>query len=273
MSNRTTLAVVLLLLAPGSSGCDGTRSVPTSPSPSVPTAPVPPAIRLDTVAGTVYDTAFRRLTGASVEVLDGPDAGRMTTTTASGEFSLSGNFDETTRFRIARPGYASITLLHPHGYIDFYLVSSEAPVNLTGEYEMTFTADPSCAGIPESVRTRTYRASITPTSFERVPAGMAFGLSLEGVGALDNPAIGVSGDAVGFRLFNDGFPFIVERVTSDLYLTITGWAEVADWSAGGPVISVPFDGWIAALNGPPMPGTQTGGNCKSEHHTLTISRR
>ena len=273
MSNRTAAALVVLLLTPGLSGCDGTRTVPTGPTPSPPVVPPSPPTPLDTVRGTVYDTAFRRLAGATVEVLDGPHAGTIATTSPRGEFALSGAFDQATRFRAASSGYVPATMLHPHGYIDYYLVSNTPPIPIAGEYELTFVVDPSCTGIPDSLRTRTYSASITPGSFDRIPAGMVFDLMLEGVGALDNPAIGVAGSAVGFRLFNDGYPFIVERVAPDLYLAITGWAEVSAWSAEPPDIAVPFDGWIAVLEGPPMTGARERANCKSHGHQLVIGRR
>ena len=274
MFKRTaTVLLLLLLMTPGMTGCERTRPAPTGPSPSLPVAPLPPAASLDTVSGTVYDTAFRRLAGATVEVLDGPNAGRVATTTSTGVFTLSGAFDQSTRFRVGRVGYVPVTLLHPHGHIDYYLVSAVPPVNVTGEYELTFVVDPSCPGLPDSVRTRRYTAAITPGSFDRIPAGMVFALTLDGVGALDDPAIGVAGDAVGFRLFNDGYPFVVERVAPHLYVTITGWAQVPAWSAAGAVISVPFEGWITALDGPPMSGARERGNCKSERHRLEISRR
>jgi hypothetical protein len=266
------------VLALAVSACDGTRAVPTGPSQSPSPGPPPPASSraiwgtVYAIWGTVYDTAFRPLAGATIEVLDGPQAGAKATTASNGEYELSGTFEPTTRFRAASDGYLPYTVVHPHGYHDFYLVSSTPPVSISGEYEMTFVVDPDCVGIPDSVRTRSYRAFVTPASWERVPAGMVFNLTLDGVSPLDNPSIGVAGDAVGFRLFNDGYPFIVEQLERNLYLTITGWALVPAWSSEGPLISVAFDGWISALNGPPLQSVVIG-NCRSERHRLLIRRR
>ena len=271
MWNRSFVAMLIVALMSASAGCDGPRAAPTRPGLPDAQPPVTPVVPANTVMGTVYDTAFRRVAGATVEVLDGPHAGMIATTAASGEFVLSGTFDQSTRFRAAGAGYLPATMLHPHGHIDFYLVSSTPPVNVAGEYELTFMTDPSCTGIPESVRTRTYEASIRPGSFARIPAGMAFDLALHGLDALDNPAIGVAGKAVGFRLYNDGYPFIVERVAPDLYLTITGWAEVAAWS-DARVVAVPFEGWIAAAAGPPGSPSPVFGNCRSTDHRLEIRR-
>ena len=271
MSCRAASFFGVLVLALGVSACDATRSVPTGPGESpLPPTPLPASSRA--IWGTVFDTAFRPQAGATIEALDGPQAGAKATTKPNGEYEMYGTFDQTTRFQATRDGYLPLTVVHPHGHFDFYLVSSTPPVNVGGEYEMTFIVDPACAGIPDAVRTRSYKASVTPGSFARIPAGMVFNLALGGTAPLDNPSIGVAGDAVGFRLFNDGYPFIVEQVAQDLYLTITGWALVPAWSSEGPPISAAFDGWISALNGPP---TRSGAiaNCKSEHHRLLIRRR
>ena len=268
---RTAVAVLALMLGGGLPGCNRTSTLPTRPSQQPPDAGTPPPAAVGPgVRGTVYDTAFRRLAGATVEVLDGPQAGMKVNTTVEGEFTLPGLFDATTRFQASSEGYQSATMLHPHGYMDYYLVRSMPPMHIAGEYDMTFVADPECAALPEYLRERTYRASVTPGSFDRIPAGMVLNLALAGVEPLDNPSIGVAGDTVGFRLFNDGYPFIVERVSASLYVTITGWAEVASWPADNGGVSVPFDGWMTALEGPPLSAARTLGHCKSSGHRLVI---
>lgn len=86
MTNSTRAGIVLLVLAPALTGCDGARPSPTSPTPpSIPTtvSPAAPVPNGSVVArGTVFDTAFRALAGATVEALDGPQAGTSTTSAA-----------------------------------------------------------------------------------------------------------------------------------------------------------------------------------------------
>ena len=76
MTNRTRTGIVLLVLAQGLAGCDGGPKPPGGPgdisNPPGGDRPVNPAL---SVNGIVWDTAFRRLGGATVEVLDGPEAG------------------------------------------------------------------------------------------------------------------------------------------------------------------------------------------------------
>ena len=49
------------------------------------------------------------LGGAVVEVVDGPQAGLSTISNAAGQFSLSGRFDDDTRFRAAKAGHVAET--------------------------------------------------------------------------------------------------------------------------------------------------------------------
>jgi hypothetical protein len=273
MSYRIATALIVLMLAQAFAGCERTSTPPLGPTQQPTGSTAPPPTAGPGITGTVYDTAFRRLVDATVEVVDGPHAGLSVRTTTDGGFTLPGSFDQNTHFRASHEGYLPSTVPHPHGYIDYYLVRAMAPVDIRGEYEMTFVADPACTGMPDYLRERTYQASVTPGSFDRTPAGLVFDLTLGGVEPLDNPSIGVAGDAVGFRLFNDGYPFIVERVSSGLYVTITGWAEVEPWPAGARGFSVPFDGWIAAHEGPPSSPGRTYGHCKSGSHRLEMRPR
>ena len=62
----------------------------------------------------------------------------------------------------------------------------------------------------------------------------------------DEAHIGVAGDFVGFKLFNDGVPYIVEQVANGV-ITITGWAGASVGPSGISHISAPFEGWIAEM--------------------------
>ena len=79
MTNRTWMGIVLFVLAQGLAGCEAKGPEPPGgpgdiSNPPGGDRPVNPAL---SVNGVVWDTAFRRLGGATVEVLDGPEAGAL----------------------------------------------------------------------------------------------------------------------------------------------------------------------------------------------------
>src|SRR5438105_90244 len=100
--NRFT-AILFLTLAVTACGNHGSGA--PAPTATSPTAPSPPTPSRNGVTGTVNDTAFRPLGGARVEVVDGPQGGMSTTVDANGAFSLSGTFDDATRFRASMEGH------------------------------------------------------------------------------------------------------------------------------------------------------------------------
>ena len=152
------------------------------------------------------------------------------------------------------------------------LFVSAPPVNIVGEYTMTFTADGTCGNLPHELRSRTYQVAITPGTFDPIPPHMVFDLRLSGADILENPSIGVAGDVVGFKLFNDCYPYIVERVATNMHVAITGWAEIANWRLGGSEFAVPFDGWIEYFDRPPSQGRPLV-SCQSKSHQLRLTRR
>ena len=98
--SKTQTTCLLLVFATVVTGChDGHSPGPTPPTtvqpPVSPPVPPPPPAGIE-LAGTVSDAAWRRLPGARVEVVDGPQAGLSTTANANGEFRLTGAFDENT---------------------------------------------------------------------------------------------------------------------------------------------------------------------------------
>jgi len=146
MRMRGSIAVAVCAVALCSCG-DHSAASPSAPS--TPAAGNPPGTGIGFMMGTVSDTAFRPLAAATVEVLDGPQAGLTTTADAAGHFSLSGTFDETTRFRATKSGHVTSTRTlqpfcapcHPNWWINFSLEVLTPPVNMAGEYTATFIAD------------------------------------------------------------------------------------------------------------------------------------
>src|SRR5262245_56182924 len=158
--------------------CDrkGSSSIPSSPSPAP--QPAPPA-ELHPIFGDVYDTVFRPVAGASVQMVDGPQAGTMTTSSADGRFYYDGAFASPVTLRATKDGYTTATqttVPPPHGasYAYFRLGSATPPVAVAGNYTLTITADSACAALPEDVHTRTYQAAVLAGGNPAVPAGTSF---------------------------------------------------------------------------------------------------
>ncbi len=286
MSMARVAAVVVL--AEGIAGCGntGSASAPSAPSPVQQPARPPTSFQ---VTGYVSDTANRALAGASVEVLDGPQAGTATTSDAAGAFSLTGTFDGTTRFRATKEGYVAATQsfgsIVTRKAISFALDVLAGSVNISGNYTLTFTADRACADrLPPEVRTRTYAATIAPGSFPSRPANTYFTAALSGA-ELDTyynfVSILVSGDYVDFDLSDN---FILEEVTPDTYLRIGGVGDASVGTSGVATISASFRGVFdyCVTNAEPnrdniyscVPTeTIAHAQCSSNNHRLTLTRR
>lgn len=305
---------VLLVLALGLTGCDSsaTRS-PSAPSATASAVPgsvsvsvsEPPLVVSD-ISGFVLDTAFRPLAGARIEVLDGPQTGTSTTADATGEFSLSGTFDGTTRFLATQDGHAAATQVWncsvpdcaygARPWLGFYLDVAATPVDLAGEYTVTFIADSACTDLPPTLRTRTYSATIAPDPDPPGSNGSAntsMAVKLGGASFLGNLGgfgIGVAGDYAAFWLHGGHDPAVVEQLAPNTYLAFSGNAETT-LGTGMSTISMPLDGWIDYCvthtplgegyncgtdntTGSPVPGAVVRRTrCESRHHQLSLTRR
>jgi hypothetical protein len=280
--------LVILAITVGLVGCGDRHgaSVPSAPSAVLPQSGV------TAVRGVLIDTAFRPLAGGRVEVIDGPETGKSATADGSGWFSLSGRFDDTTRFRATKEGHvaATETLLPncascpgaPTRWISFYLGGLTPPVSIAGDYTLTFIADRACAGLPDELRTRSFTVTITPRSDPRIPADTLFNATVSGASFLENRngfPIGVAGDLIAFQLEDHG-PYLVEQVAPNTYLAFDGRAEATVGTSGLSTISTSFDGLIeyCALTSPmgslyscgQAPGV---GQCFSRNHRLILTRR
>src|SRR5262245_61520951 len=79
----------------------------TTPIPTAPSAPPPPANVI--LRGWVYDTAFRIVAGAGVEIVEGGQAGQSATTNDRGQFEFSGAFVGSVTLRATKDGYTAAT--------------------------------------------------------------------------------------------------------------------------------------------------------------------
>ena len=230
--------------------CDdsGPVATPTSPSaPPVVSAPQAPVPRL--LSGYVADTAWRVLGGVTVEVIQGPDAGMVLTSDLQGRFSYTGLFSSPVVLRASKDGFVSITeparLLSSGGaYVAFQLSPLTPPVPMTGTYTLTISAGAACTGLPETVRTRTYAATVSPNAFSRDPNSSFRGLVTTGQFAPYGNAfyVGVAGNFLSISTQGEG-PSIIELVGTNSYVAFNGNAEmIADASA--QIFSAAFVGDI-----------------------------
>lgn len=232
--------------------------------------------------GTVSDTAYRPLGGATIEVLDGPQAGLTATADARGQFSMRGAFDEATRFRATSDGHAtSIKTLQPfcepcysNWWINFTLDVFDAPVNMAGDYTLTFVANSACTMLPDEMRTRTFTAALPATSpavigaFFRV-GGAAFDQDWDMI------SIGVAGDYVAMWLET-----VVERIAPNEFLAFGGQAAGSIGRSSMSTLVFPFQGTIEhcvtnAEHGvypDCYQGRAVGHRCDSTHQ-LSLTRR
>jgi carboxypeptidase family protein len=289
MSRQLLQIVLAFALACGLAGCSRS-SAPSAPTPPPAASPGVPQSNQMQMAGTVSDSAFRPLGGATVEVVDGPQAGRSTITSARGEFSLSGAFDDTTRFRATKEGHVPLTsTLQPHcapcnpnRWIHFYLPLLVPSADIAGNYTLTVTADGACAAFPSAVRT--YAATLVPVRTSHHPANTFYEGTVSGAEFLqgyNSFSIGVAGDYfTGWFGDLHGDPGLVEQVAATTYFALGG--EVAGSVTGGSTITGALDGFIDSCELQAAMGSRyncTPGpvairaQCYSRNHRLTLARR
>ncbi len=284
----------------GLAGCGGSGSSASSVAPSTvsqPTRspnPTPSPTGGMSIKGIVYDTGFRYLGGARVEVLDGPQAGTWTTSAANGEFSLTGTFDDSTRFRASDDGHVAATATLnpscatcvPNRWLYFTLDVLAPAANIAGDYTLTFTADGACPGLPAGLRTRTYAATIAPEQTSSTPGNNLFKVTIGGVPFVDSYKsfrIGVAGNYLGFP-DNDG-PTLIETIAPNTYLSYDAFG----WSSGnivgaspGPTIATSFAAIEYCVLKSPLAGSFYSSCHSSEalaytecdgNHRLILTRR
>jgi len=268
-----------LILGLGVTACGGQGgTLPTAATSPGPTSSAP------FMKGTVSDTAFHNIDGATIEILNGPSAGLTTTSGGGGQWAFPpGAFDDSTQFRATKDGYdAAIMPLgpfcaacNPNRWVNFVLKAHVMPANIAGSYAMTITVDPACTNFPAQVKTRTYAVTVPATAtnayFLLSPTGANF---VPGWDVFDG---GVSGSYVGFW-----FETLVEEVAPGNYLMI-------GMSAGGFVdpdhpatIVARGDGRISYCTVNPASGVFDGclrgqppqvAHCDSTQHTLVLTPR
>ena len=287
MLNRNAGIALLMLLAHAlalsACGHDALSNSPAAPTLVTPAPPVPGTILMK---GTVSDTAFRHVTGAKIEVLNGPQSGMTTTSDQQGEFTLIGVFDDATRFRASKDGFAIAERplgpfcerCNPTRWVNFSLEVLAAPVDISGDYSMTVTVDNVCSQMPAAVRTRTYavqipRSGSSPANayFVVYPTGADF---VKGWGGFEG---GVSGNDIGFW-----FESLVEQVSPNSYLIIGAYASATVNASETSTLVTVASGRIDFCTVDPSSGvlddcfrrtTATHAVCDASRHAMTFTRR
>jgi hypothetical protein len=142
-------------------GCGkGTPLAPTPPPPG----PIPSTLL---VTGWVGHTTFQPCRDCTVEVLDGPRAGRSVLTDANGGFTFSIAGGSAPTLRASKDGYRPATqVATPNGTgrarVVFVLESVQPPLDLAGTYKMTLEAGSHCEEVPAEIRRRDYVVSLSP---------------------------------------------------------------------------------------------------------------
>jgi hypothetical protein len=222
-----TMSVLLLVMGVG---CESpTRESHLAPPPSPP--PSSPAEY--SLSGTVRDTAYRLIPDVRIQVVEGAPVEVSTLTDASGRFELPGTFTGVVVVRAEKAGYVSMTRragTAPSGggrQSLFFDMELDAPsVNLTGDWNLTLQADASCEAVPDVLRTRTYTASLAPSSFRpQNYVGLLSGAEFRG--PRTEMYIGVAGTYASFDLSSawDAEYYIHEKLAPSGYLAIWGVGE------------------------------------------------
>jgi hypothetical protein len=209
-----------LLAAAGALGLTACKS--QQPSPTAPT-PVNQHLPM-TLTGTVYDTAFRLVPGARVEVVDAVNADESTVTGDNGQFSFPNTLYSPATVTVTKDGFITTTQQAP-GLGEHYppqarvsltvsLQMTLAPVDLTGSYALTVDASGMCPQLPAALLTRTYGAAIAKTGF---PGKFQVTLSGNSLDLTDSTAgLGVAGDAVTFSFD------LIDKIGPGQYLQLSG---------------------------------------------------
>lgn len=289
MERRQVYAAVALAAVALLPGCGDARSAvqPTAP-------PVMPAMETFRLQGGVTDTAYRPLSGARVEVINGARAGTVTTTDEAGRFSMPGTFTGTITVIASKDGYLPDSRTVPLGgrdplpgggdwHLAFYLEPPGPSANIAGVYTLTMTADSACTNLPNEARMRIYTATIVPawpgsrTRFRATLSDARF------LSTHNWALIATAGDYANFSIcISDPsqsycFPGIVEQLRETTYVAMEGGGG-GFFDAGG--ITARFDGSFQYC---PSETALTGNEyqcqarapvqCDSHNHQLTLVRR
>jgi hypothetical protein len=243
--------------------------------------------------GRVFDQALRAVPGARVEVVDGSGMSASTVADGSGAYQVTGIPAGTVSVQASKDGYLTSTVTIPvprNAPTDLKLTFTGTSVDLTGNYEVTFTADAACTQLPDETRIRNYEASMTRSPLpDHYLAGLSSGtfVSDPTSGTWTFGYAGFTGSVAGgfasFRTDAVGSE-IIERLTPstavlEIEFTTTTRAPVDVSRIAAPLssVSVPVFGTLSYC-AEPNPADPTrcrvaAVTCSSSNHIFTLTRR
>jgi hypothetical protein len=161
------VGIVLVVLI---AGCQKSPAAP-SQAPSQQTFTTLQVHVFDTI---VIGDLFRKIPGATVTLLDGPQGGMSATTDDSGTARFQGSFGDAVTVGVVKDGYnqvqATAHFQPSHtdgsgGSVDFFLTRPDLVQLATGgRYSVTIATNGSCPNLPANVQTRNYTGTVTPSA-------------------------------------------------------------------------------------------------------------
>ena len=271
MTRHLSLIVALLCAACG--------DTPTSPSALQASAPQPPTGSVVSIPlGEVRDTTNFPISGAQVQVLTGPSAGRMVLTDRNGYFTIGWTASGSETLRASKEGFQTSETPVPTSatWLRFDLQAIDTPVVIAGIYDLTLTAANECTQLPNVARQRTHRAQVNPHG----NPGSFNGDVLDG----DFPYVGYFSAEVRRELprtlrvnlvgdYNS--EGLVERIGPEMFLEIIG---SVDLPLGAQSAAAAFEGTFALCAAPASPQWPyhcpvQPVTCRSANHRLAWTRK
>jgi hypothetical protein len=180
------------------------------------------------------------------------------------------------RVSASKQGYVTATqqIRIPSQDVLFQLESTEASVDLTGNYTLTLIADSTCAALPDVARRRTYSVAVAPDP--RSPFHYVGTISGATAYRASNAPVfmGVNGITARFGIgdYGDGFTEDLGSSTVEIYAR-------GETIMQGPSSSGSFDGSFTYCDGLPQTNWGTYWSCpvppvycEGSHH-FTLTRR
>jgi hypothetical protein len=223
------------------------------------------------ITGTVADSGFG-LAGALIDVLSGTGAGKTATADANGVFKLYG-VAGVVQLQGSADGYQSsvqtVTVASPSVWVKLTLRPAVAPDNVSGTWQLTIDASPTCSTLAVIARRRTYTATITQdVSALRIQlSGATFAPDPSDFGATENTFFGrIIQDAVTLKL--DSYDYY--GLHYDLGELLPGTGTYTVFGAGSGAASAnAISVTLAAVIGLSGPNSSA---CKAADHRLTFTR-
>ena len=269
----------LIFIAIVTSGCGATPTSPTGTHTS--------ASRVATIRGRVQDSVSRPIVDARVTIVDGPGAGLSTTTSDDGRFAFAAFMTpaELTALRVEKGGYTPSNPRWRAPDDITVLLRAVTPLDIEGQYTITFTAAAECTQLPSALRSRTFTAAVSPVRPDR----LNFTSTLTGANfqsGYNTFSAVVASDAARFLIYSwDAFNWwgddepIIERPATGGYVAWMGTATTPVLNSTSSITAA-FNGsvsYCAAPSEPTMtnypPTCSAMVECKSDHHQLTLTRR